>query len=43
MASFIKQVKQKGQSVIMITHSQKIATKYGEKIITLEKSAGDRR
>jgi putative ABC transport system ATP-binding protein len=43
MASFIKHVKQKGQSVIMITHSQKIATKYGEKIITLEKRAGDRR
>lgn len=43
MASFFKHVKQKGQSVIMITHSQKIATKYGEKIITLEKRAGDRR
>jgi putative ABC transport system ATP-binding protein len=42
MASFIKHVKQKGQSVIMITHSQKIATKYGEKMITLEKRAGTR-
>ncbi|WP_338786456.1 ATP-binding cassette domain-containing protein [Metabacillus sp. FJAT-53654] len=42
MDSFITQVKLKGQSVIMITHSQKIATKYGEKIITLEKRAGER-
>ncbi|MBO1510124.1 ABC transporter ATP-binding protein [Metabacillus bambusae] len=42
MASFIKQVKQNGQSVIMITHSQKIAAKYAEKMITLEKRAVDR-
>ena len=37
IGNFIKQVKEKGQSLIMITHSQKIATKYGENMITLEK------
>ena len=37
IGNFIKKVKEKGQSLIMITHSQKIATKYGENMITLEK------
>jgi putative ABC transport system ATP-binding protein len=37
MGNFIKKVKEKGQSLIMITHSQKITTKYGENLITLKK------
>lgn len=41
MKSFIKKSKEKEQSVVMITHSQKIAAKYGENMITLKKRAGD--
>jgi putative ABC transport system ATP-binding protein len=41
MKSFIMKSKEKEQSVVMITHSQKIATKYGENMITLKKRAGD--
>lgn len=37
IGNFIKKVKEKDQSLIMITHSQKIATKYGDYMITLEK------
>ncbi|MGM0877423.1 MAG: ABC transporter ATP-binding protein [Bacillota bacterium] len=42
MESFIKKIKERGQSVVMITHSQKIASKYGENMITLEKRGGDK-
>lgn len=37
MESFIKKAKEKEQSVVMITHSQKIAEKYGDHILTIEK------
>lgn len=42
MESFIKKIKERGQSVVMITHSQKIASKYGENMITLEKRVEDK-
>jgi putative ABC transport system ATP-binding protein len=41
MKSFIEKVIEKGQSVVMITHSQKIAAKYGENLLTLKKREGD--
>ncbi|WP_299088671.1 ATP-binding cassette domain-containing protein [uncultured Metabacillus sp.] len=41
MNRFISTLKEKGKTVVMITHSQKLAAKYGENIIKLEKRAGE--
>lgn len=40
MDSFFMKVMEKGKSVIMITHSQKIAATYGEHFIKLKKKEG---
>jgi putative ABC transport system ATP-binding protein len=37
IGNFIKKAKEKEQSIIMITHSQKIAEKYGENLLLLNK------
>lgn len=41
VSNFIKKVKEKEQSVVLITHSPKVAEKYGDQIITIEKRIGD--
>ncbi|KKI91876.1 ABC transporter ATP-binding protein [Bacillus sp. SA1-12] len=42
MDRFISEIKEKGKTVIMITHSQRLAAKYGENMIKLEKRAGEK-
>lgn len=40
MESFIHKIKENNQTAVLITHSQKLAEKYGENMITLHKKGG---
>nr|WP_275669582.1 ATP-binding cassette domain-containing protein [Metabacillus litoralis] len=40
MESFINKIKENNQTAVLITHSQKLAAKYGENTITLNKNGG---